>query len=180
MYYKKGKVYKIICIDNPEICYIGSTFKSLGDRFSCHCCGSTLNSIRKCAIAPYIKEFGINKFKIQLIKEYKVCDAKHLKVYEQLAIARIKNINKFNAFYFKRLTDKDYYAKNKEKIKATVNKYRLDNIDVIKKRKKEYREKNKEKIRAKCSVKTTCECGTVLNKSGLKRHLKSQKHLNLV
>ena len=41
--------------------------------------------------------------------------------------------------------DKDYYLKNKEKIKEQVKQYRLNNKEKFKEKEKEYRVKNKEK-----------------------------------
>jgi hypothetical protein len=48
----------------------------------------------KCSICPYFKEYGIKSFNCVVLQKYKILDAKHLNVYEQLWINKIKNINK--------------------------------------------------------------------------------------
>ena len=58
---------------------------------------------------------------------------------------------------------KQYYQKNKEKIKEYN---------------KEYREKNIEKIKEKRKEEVECPCGSVVTKRHLARHKKSQKHQN--
>ena len=100
----------------------------------------------------------------------------------------------------------EYYSKNKEKISEQAKQYRLENKEIVKQRKrkeylknrekykertrkynkehkeeikiknKKYREKNKEKFRQQEKVKATCECGSVLNKRKMWRHLKTIKH----
>ena len=50
---------------------------------------------------------------------------------------------------------KNYYIKNKEKITVRKNEYVKNNI-------------------------TTCQCGTIIQKHHLSRHLKTSKHLKLI
>ena len=68
-----GHIYKIICTVDSKFCYIGSTFNRLSKRFETHRCifkrwlsGKT----RKCACFPYYEKYGIENFKIILIKSY--------------------------------------------------------------------------------------------------------------
>ena len=98
--YKIGKVYKIIYIgnENINITYIGSTFNTLRDRFYHHKNSFINNKNKKLSLYPYFEKYSIENFKIFLIKEYKVCDKKHLEVYEQLWMNNFKNINKIKAF----------------------------------------------------------------------------------
>jgi len=44
---------------------------------------------------------------------------------------------------------KEYYSKNKEKIKAKTNRYYHENIAKVKAQRKEYRERNKDRLKAK-------------------------------
>lgn len=193
--YKIGKVYKIIYIgnENINITYIGSTFNTLRDRYYGH------KQIKngKTAIDYYFKDYGFENFKIFLIKEYKVCDEFHLRMYEQLWMNKMKNcINKIKSFLPLKLVqkhlnekkyrdnNKDKYIelrkKNKEEMKEYSKKYRELNKDKIKEMKKEYRKNNKDKISEKNKEKVTCECGSVLTQQHLSRHLKSKKHLNFI
>jgi hypothetical protein len=98
---------------------------------------------------------------------------------------------------------KEYYEKNKEKITEYHKQYGDKNKDYISKYHKQYKDKNKDYIseqkkeyyeqnrdkkieqhkeyyeinKGKKLEKTPCECGCMINKGCLTRHLKSQKHL---
>lgn len=113
--YRNGIIYKITHISLPDIVYIGSTMCRLTTRYKRHKKGysSWVNGYTrgKCSICPYFKQYGIKNFKCIILKKYKVTCAKHLNVYEQLWLNKIKNINKNNVFcpnkYYKK-----YYKKN--------------------------------------------------------------------
>lgn len=97
---KTGKVYKIICTQSNDI-YIGSTFNTLRDRWMEHknrYRQYQKNNSRNMSIHPYFDKYGIDNFKIILIKEYVVVDRNHLESKEQLWINRLKNINIQSAF----------------------------------------------------------------------------------
>ncbi len=189
--YKTGRVYKIIH-NQSDIVYIGSTFNRLNDRFYCH------KKNKNTAIGKYFTKYGIENFKIILIKEYKVIDKYHLQMYEQLWMNKIKNINinkSFQPLYkqYKKETDREYNERNKEKIKEKKKEYYEKNNEVIKNRAnihyennkeetkqkvKEYKEKNKERIKEKNKEKIICEvCNLEIRKDSLLRHKKSKKHL---
>ncbi len=86
---KKGIIYKITCnITNEN--YIGSTFSELKIRWNHH-----KNTTSKCCIGEYFDKYGIDKFKIILIKEYEVFvetqkDNKQLRAYEQIWINKFR------------------------------------------------------------------------------------------
>jgi hypothetical protein len=71
---------------------------------------------------------------------------------------------------------KEYYNKNKDKFKQ----YYLNNKEEIKETKKEYHLKNKSQISEKRKAKITCECGCEVNKSSIKRHQATKKHIDLM
>jgi len=155
---KIGRVYRIICLPNPEIQYVGSTFNQLRARWSEHKSQykkkNNFSSLRK-----YFDEYGIENFKMVLIKEYLVCvdtqrDPRHLRVYEQLWINKLKTVNKLSAIRFdfmkkeyKNKYSKQYYKQNVEKIKEKDKKYYEQNIEKIKEKNKEYYNQNLEKIK---------------------------------
>ena len=89
---------------------------------------------KKISIFSYFDKYGIDNFKIVLIKEYQVVDRAHLRAYEQLCINRIKCVNKNNPFSIRDLYNKTYYKE-----------YRLKNKEKISSQKKEYYLKNKAK-----------------------------------
>ena len=92
-------------------------------------------------------------------------------------------------------TKKEYYEKNKEKLKQQIKEYQEDkkeiyaqynkkytkeNRETILKKKKKYHEENKKEISDKRKVKITCECGSVVRKAEISRHKKSKKHQDFI
>ena len=154
MCYKQGKVYRIVCLSNPEVQYIGSTFNTLRNRWQIHKRQFETKRV-SLSIHPFFEKYGIDDFKLLLIKEYEVCaennkDRKHLDAYEQLWINKTKCVNTSSSFVIPAIQKhrhkkycKEYYKKNKDKIK----KYAQDNKESIREYQKEYRKANREKAR---------------------------------
>ena len=151
-----GTIYRIICLPEPNIQYIGSTFTTLKQRWSKHkeqyflFCNNT--HTRNYSIYPYFDEYGIENFKLIKIKEYQVWrehqkDTKHLRVYEQLWISKTKNINKNNTFFIRRYYNSNYNIVNKERIKEQKKEY-LSQPEV-----KEHRSKWGKEYRSRPEVK---------------------------
>jgi hypothetical protein len=143
------------------------------------------------SIYPYFKKFGIENFKIILIKEYQVEDKAHRGAYEQLWINKLKPINKKCALnLLKKEKIKKY--KSSEKYKKYMREYRKKhyrkNIEKETKYKKEYYEKNKEKMRElgkkwkeenkenfrkyRAQKRPCSQCGKLLSISSLSNHKK--------
>jgi hypothetical protein len=146
---KTGKIYKIIH-NQSNIVYVGSTYNTLRDRWYKH--KSNYNNYLKeksgeIAIYPYFKNYGIENFKIILIKEYKVIDRKHLSVYETLWIKKLNTINKNSPFRIKKIWRKQYHQLHKEENNKKSKKYCENNPEKIKESQKLYRENNPEKIK---------------------------------
>jgi len=142
---KIGRIYKIVCSQSDDV-YIGSTFNTLRDRFRTHkvafCRWSKDDTLGNYAIYPYFKQYGVENFKIILIKEYTVEDRSHLEAYEQLWINKLKCVNQQSAFRINKFAVKDY---NKE------------NADIIKAKKRQFYHANKQRIRALRNTKHECE-----------------------
>ena len=70
-----------------------------------------------------------------------------------------------------------YESSDKSIHKERVKQYREANIDTIKEQRKQYREANKEKLKQiqseKGKEKITSECGAIIRRDGLSRHLKN-------
>jgi len=176
MNYSKGYIYKIICKVDDTICYIGSTFNTLRNRWQEH-----KKDYKKrngvFSIHKYFDKYKIENFKIILIKEYLVCrdgqrDTKHLYAYETLWINKTKScINKHLPF---QPLKKEYQRQNKAQYKAN---YRatINGKEKI----KEYYEKNKQEINEKAKLdKVNCDiCNKEMRKGNLNRH-KKNIHLN--
>jgi len=178
-----GKIYKIIH-NQSNIIYIGSTFNNLKDRFYNHKITFKQyinNNHSEIAIYPYFLKYGIENFKIVLIKEYEVIDKKHLESKEQLWINKLKSINKNNSFSIYKLYQKQYQIKNKDELLKKQKEYNKNNKDKIKVYKKEYYKKNKDIInkiiKEKNKEKINCICGGSYIYSNKKRHEQSKKHL---
>lgn len=186
MEYQIGNVYKIICSVNSEFIYIGSTFQKLNLRWISH--KSKYNKYlkggnNKMSIFKYYDKYGIQSFRIVLIKSYNVYrdsqrDHKHLLAFEQLWINKTKkSVNLYNAFspiakIDKKIYLNKYYQNNKEKAKEY---YQDNKVKIL-----EYYQTNKVKILEKKKEKTICECGINITKSNLSAHKKTKKHIKLM
>lgn len=175
-----GRIYKIIH-NQSNICYIGSTFNELKQRWKGHKQSyynwiKTNNINYKLSIYPYFKEFGINNFKMILVKEYEICDRKHLTVFETLWMVKLKGINTQYPFNLCSVKSHSaaYNKKYKEQNKERLIEYRKINKDKRNKQNKEWREKNKDKIQQKY----TCECLKTISCKNKNVHNKSKYHIN--
>jgi hypothetical protein len=72
---------------------------------------------------------------------------------------------------------KQYYAKNKERIREQSSKYYYDHQEKYMNYAREYYQKNRERILEKSKQLYECECGVVINKYSKYAHLKSKKHI---
>ena len=73
-----------------------------------------------------------------------------------------------------------YRHDNKEKFKEYAIQYRQDNKEIMNEIKKQYYQDNKEKITERASQKIECECGSVVSRTNIAVHRKSQKHQKLI
>ena len=157
--YSQAKVYKITNDFNNDI-WIGTTCDTLVKKFSVHKADAIRNYRKDCIIQKLIKEYGFDRFRIQLIEDYPCEDLYQLRQRQGYYIRELKAINKY-------ADDKDYYEKNKERINE---------------RYKEYAQKPevKERIKERSSEIIVCECGCSFTRHSLKRHQKTKVHLNFI
>ena len=158
----KGIVYVIRPRNSWSMIYIGSTLKSLQERYLKHIEEFNHNKIKTTSFIIF-ETFKIENVIIEVLKEYEVCDRQHLNTYETLWIEKYKNVivNKNRSFCIKKLykkkyrkenkekqikRSKKYYEENKEKIAEQSKKYYEENREKEAQRNKKYREENKEKI----------------------------------
>ena len=196
-----GKVYKIYSQKSNEV-YIGSTTKLLLQRFLQH--KKNYKSYNK-GKYHFVTSFYILEYddaNIELIEEVQFDDKKELIKRERFHIEQNECVNK----RVEGRTTKEYREDNKQKRLEYLKKYRQANIEKISEKEKEYREQNREKISEKnkkyreqnrekmqelqkqyyeankqkllekLKEKITCECGSVVRKSDIRRHEKSIKH----
>lgn len=201
----KGHIYKIICKVDEKFCYIGSTFNRLSKRMESHrghynkWINGTLKT--KCSCFHYFQKYGIENFKIILIKSYDVIrthnkDTRHLRAYETLWYNKTKCVNKNAPIrYLSKEQSKAYRENNKEHIAEKKKKwcennkeqiakkdkvYRENNKEHYVKKVKEYRENNKEKIKTRTSEKIKCDkCGILYGRANMARHQRSKKCMDV-
>ena len=179
-------------------CYVGSTFNDrLDHRLNQHIFDYK-NNYGNFTVHKLFDKYGIDNFKIVLIKKYLVYaenkkDHKHLSVYETLWINRLRPINNILPFnplwkivkrdYLKKYQQTDKYKEIRKKHRETDTskeyhkKYNEQNKVKINENKKKYREKNKDAINEKNKAKISCECGSIIRKDSLSKHIQSKKHL---
>ena len=125
---KIGRIYKIIHLDS-NICYVGSTFNTTRDRWREH--KSSFIKYKKnkqkygISVFKYFEQYGVERFKMILIKEYLVCDKYHLKMYEQMHINKLKKCcinrnNPFNIFGKDVKTARRHLYRNQPKITCEI------------------------------------------------------------
>ena len=194
--YSKGKIYKIVNDDFPDLVYYGSTITSLKKRFSKHKDNSCTSK----------KLFETNNVRVELVEDYPCETKRELETREKYYILKFECINRFvpaqteeeKKEYIKSSSkiyrDKDperykrYYENNLEKLKIRKQIYYENEKEKIKLRNKNWRKKNPEKVKelAKRSndkrrqVKYTCECGSTFNKCSKKEHERTKKHKNFL
>lgn len=176
MEYKTGRIYKIVCGQSDK-CYVGSTFNELKYRFKSHKghYNEWKNGKVNLTTSFYLFEkYGIENCKIILVKEYEVTDRKHMQAYEQLWINKLNTVNKLNTIYMKRMIDKEWREKNKQKVAQSKTKYYEANKEVCIKRASLYNKNNKEKRHEKidCFI-----CKKLVSKTHFARHKQTAKHL---
>jgi len=186
-----GRVYKIIH-NQSDITYVGSTRNILKQRWQQHKASYErwLKSGKtELSIYPYFEKYGIENFKLVLIKEYEIIDQIHLEAYEQLWINKLKCCNKCCPFQIYRLYQKQWRKQNKNKLAEYHRKYNEDNKEQLSDYKKKWYEENKdehskkrklqyEKNKKVLQEKIICDCGNEVSKGWLTQHKKTKKHLN--
>lgn len=155
--FSKGKIYQIIC-HTTGLIYVGHTCDTLKERLWGHI-GKYNEWIG--GKNHYITVFEVLKhdnYEIVLIEDYPCDNIIQLEARERYFIESMVCVNK----NLPGRTSKEYIQQNKEK----RNRQSL-----------EYRNQNKDSINEMCREKIECECGSVINKSSLRRHKKTKLHL---
>ena len=179
--YANSSIYKICCKDiNITDIYVGSTM-NFNRRKTSH--RTKCNNEKDPAYNYYLYDFirlngGWKNWDMIVIEHISVKSKIELCSRERYWLEKLgATLNKWSPI---RTEDerKNYYEKNKDKMKEQMKEYRANNKDKIKDKMKEYRGKNKGKIKDKRKDKIECECGSIVRKNNLPRHKKSKKHLN--
>ena len=183
--YQKGKIYKIVCDDN-DLVYVGSTCKSLQQRFVKH--KNHFNDWNNNKDhASYLSSFQIlphNGVKIELLENYPCDSLYELKEREKYYITTIENcVNQvipIRTVEEKKQLKKKYAKDNAVKLAEYHNEYRNNNKETLKDHYREYRAENREQIRERRKIKYACECGAYTCFDHKSRHEKSKRHQNFL
>ena len=196
-----GKVYKIFSEKYDKI-YIGSTTRLLLQRFLAH--KSDYRKYNK-GKHNFVTSFYILQFddaNIELIEEVNFDDKKELIRRERFHIEQNECVNKrvegrtskewgqdnkdrvlehkqkYREKNREKLLEKakENYQENREKRLEQAKQYREQNKKMISEKNKKWYQSNKEKLLDKLKVKISCDCGSVVRKSDIKRHERSKKH----
>ena len=180
--YGNGKIYKIEPIvdhEEKEI-YIGSTTKQyLSQRMGEHreiYKNWLKTNTRKCTCFLLFDKYGVENCTIVLLETINASSKDELLAREKHFIQSLKCVNK----YIPLRSNKEYYLENKINLDEYYKKFREDNKLNKQEYDKQYRKINSEKIRNQrrlnLEIKYTCECGSIINKCKLSRHIKTNKH----
>lgn len=180
--YQQGKIYTIRCRTDDTLIYVGSTTQSLAKRWD----GHKVKSRKEGMLNRLIYKKVNNEWKNWYIELYELypCSCKEELCRKEGEIIRlIGNLN----VRIEGRTDKEYREENKDKKKEYDKIYSENNKDKISKQKKEYNDENKDKLKEyyeknkyKMYENITCVCGCNLTKNNLNKHLKTQKHTDLM
>ena len=174
----KGIIYKIESKTGEGKCYVGSTVKTLTNRLSKHkdhykyWKEHKTNYVRS---ADIFDLYGINNCHIVLLETFECETKSELRVKEGYYIKMLDTVNK----YIAGRTEKEYNEDNREIILLRKKLYDQNH----KQERKEYYNKNKERIKnqikewiSKNKEIKTCNCGGHYQAYEHKKHIKTMKH----
>ena len=158
MDYANGKIYKVLNCINDDV-YVGSTCQSLSKRMSTHRARATSKPEQGLLYAQ-MKEYGYDKFYIELIEKYPCTSKEELNAKEGEWIRQIGTLNcrvagRSPAQYrdehreHKREYHRNHYQQNKEKTLNACKLYRETHRDNATQYYQDHREELLEKGKAK-------------------------------
>ena len=167
--YSNGRIYVIRNNINDDI-YVGSTTQPLRKRTAKH---RSEISFNKLPLYEKFREFGVENFYIELLKEYPCENSEQLQAEEGKWIREMGTLNKKISGRSVREWREDHKEEQSEKKKQ----YREDHKEEIKEWKKNHYEENKEEILAKQKEKYEENKEVILerNKKWRDEHQEEQK-----
>ena len=173
--YQEGKIYKLV---NNDLIYIGSTIRTLYDRFKEHKIRSK-GTLKHCRCSSKLLFDNNDNVSIELIELYPCYSKKELCLREAYWIKEIKCINKklpFTTDEDKRKKRKQYEEDNKEVMRIYKKEYIINHRNEKKEYDKLYRDNNK----AICLKMNECECGGSYKTKHKTTHFKTKKHMDFM
>ena len=167
--YERGKIYKLVNEEFPDLVYYGSTIKKLSRRLTNHRADSKIKNNSSKIL------FSKGECKIILIENYPCKSNLELFKKERQYIENNDCINKC----IPSRTNKEWMKANKDKMREWHKKYREENREKVNQWARDYKSKNREKINEIQKEKIICPiCNISMTKRGINRHEKTQKHIN--
>jgi len=177
--------YKIYCKTNPDLVYIGSTrdFKAR-TRKHISVCNKPNNKNYNLKVYKTIRENGgWDNWLIEAIVFQDDLTEKEARVIEQVLMNDFATINEQRSYTNNKeaIAQKaQHYQNNKEAIAEQKAQYYQNNKEAIAEQQAQYRQDNREAITQQRGEKMTCECGSVVSRSHLSRHKRSNKHCEFI
>ena len=170
-----GYIYKLTSVHTDK-CYVGSTKQSIEARFGKH---KSTYKLWKKGSSYYTSSFvlfelGIDAVQIEMLEEIVFENIIELKDKERFYI----NTNNCVNLYLPNRTITEWRADNIEHNKNRDAEYYIVNKEYRLDFQKKYRLENLETIKKKHAEQFNCDCGGHYNYCHKLRHLQSQKHLN--
>ena len=166
-------IYKLVCLSNPDLVYVGSTANFYARRI-CHKCRANTPNNKEYNNKKYVairENGGWDNWNMVIVDELKqITLIKSTQVEEEWRVKLNANLNSLKCFVTETKEDRIEY----------IAQYRVKNKDIRLEWQKEYYEKNKELVLEKAKEKVTCVCGCVTRKHDLLKHMRTQKHLKLL
>ena len=184
MDYTECCIYKIEHIDNESLVYVGHT-TNFDKRKTQHkySCKNEKDKKHNLKIYKIIRETGgWEMFKMIEVEKYPCNDRREAERRENEVMKELKSSMNTNKSFltqdelteYKKEYNKEYNESNKHKIQEYMKDYYELHKPEIKEQVKDYYKANKLKLNAKVK----CECGCEINKTYLKRHQATTKHLD--
>jgi len=182
-------IYKIVCLSNPDLVYVGSTANFYARRrdhkSSCNNPNDLKHNVKK--YVTIRENGGWENWNMIIIDELKqITLIKSRQIEEEYRVKLNANLNSnkcLTSCEERKEYKKEYYENNK----AHIKEYLENNKEKRKELKKVYYDANKEKFKEKSKAyyqenneEVVCECGCISSKKHIARHKQSAKHIKLI
>jgi len=188
-------IYKIVCLSNPDLLYVGSTANFYARRHthksSCNNPNNEKHNHKK--YVAIRENGGWDNWNMVIVDEPKqITLIKSRMIEEEWRVKLNANLNSIKCFITNEESkeqEKQYRNENADKIKEWHKQNRINNSDELNEKSKQYRNENADKIKEwhiknyidnekHFKKKHTCECGGVYTITHKSRHEKSKKHIH--
>ena len=178
--------YKIVCLDDIDLCYVGSTanWKERQRKHKITCNNENYKHYNS-KIYKIIRENGgwCNFKMIQIGTREQLTKRQAEQIEEEYRVELKANMNGKRCFIteeqkqiYHQEYNQNYREENKDKFKKYNQNYYEENKDKILEQHQNYYEENKDKF----NKKVKCECGCEIVKGYLNKHILTPKHIKLI